>query len=367
MEFFTTTANECVQEEDPRACGAVQVVQLPETIFEGSTSTCVHAVTALKYQFVWTGERISTVRVFAQLSNVTSGAGPLSQALMTEFRSASAEEATPVARSGNPGYQDGLPILTGRVFEQSDGTQNLSRSGVDGRLHLLASTSGLCDNTVYTEAVAFGEAATSGCMQMLAASDFSDCDAMRAAVAAIQANALGSTLPTHVSAYGNPQATEWLGIFRTETNTTGRDGPQVCSQVPAAVLATVLYTPQGTYSNPQMRIVGVQIETLRADWQLSCQSSSCTDLAPFAVTNTVRFEQVAADASLRSSEYRAQCRHRSCAKQAFYPLRRSYFRPGTSNPDSQNQLVTAYGLLLLVIAVFTLGTLFWPRVRSPSV
>lgn len=139
---------------------------------------------------------------------------------MSSGPAALATASSAISRSGNPGYQNGRPVLAGDLvsLDSTAGTkQAISESLAGLQLFGRKSSGGICSNsTVTRQAVSFGKDMLMQCAMPLRRSDFAGfCTSSGAA--AVVPQFLGA-VQTHLGLFGNadPLKTwQWLEISKS--------------------------------------------------------------------------------------------------------------------------------------------------------
>ncbi|XP_048583179.1 uncharacterized protein LOC116612443 [Nematostella vectensis] len=310
--------------------------------YNSSSRICSNVVLNVSYQLEWSGQQINKIKALlvmgqvhiqpASISNLAtsqSRVNSLTQRFSVKFvhfpgyNVSNTGNIAPNAsqRSGNPGYQRGLPLLAAMVTAQSTTPSSLSLWSPAG--------DSLCTSSSNT-GMLYGSAISTGCLLRLTLDDMRNCSQLRDLV---RANQEALVPATHVGRSGNADVSmsgDWLPILR-EPDRSGSpsngDFPGQCSLVPAGLTAEILVSEAGkTRGVSQMEIVGFKLRYQYTTWNFFCVSGfglGC--LATNASTNgsaisnsTVTPTNVTVNASVTPSGDNASVTQRNYAPRTQY-------------------------------------------------
>eukprot|EP00727_Mastigamoeba_balamuthi_P014510 m51a1_g9684 putative tectonic family member 1 precursor (560) ;mRNA; r:1303357-1306067 len=214
------------------ACGSG--VELRNTSYDAALGLCADAALSVAYTVGVTGRSVTSVKALVVLGNVT--ASSVVQTFSVSFVKAREGQDTSliVARSGNPGYVVGKPLLFTTSAKDALATLRLPSSDAAGACSLDAGP-----------VMAFGESAVSGCTLLLPRTTNGT------------PGLLGSpVLPAYVGAWGNASVSstsDWTAV--TVAAEPSADGACASGSVVTGVTYRAVYVRQGSEFNPQMRVV----------------------------------------------------------------------------------------------------------------
>lgn len=212
----------------------------PVPFFSGSNSTCENAVLDVDYQFHWTGTSILRLNATVILGNISVGnasssAAADSHTLLTQHHTAKFlhnsteqhnDDLTLLHRSGNPGYENSMLVLSGTLINNTEVTLNSQTNkstvtedvwidtNASAILKIISSSvDGLCYHSNWKH-VTFGESIQSGCVIRLGLSQLLDCTELQTRVTEELQQAFPSS---HISRGGNPhrgKPADWLQIVK---------------------------------------------------------------------------------------------------------------------------------------------------------
>ena len=354
----------------------------PAPVYDDSTNICYNAVVEVDYDFVWSGQEIlylnatvvladipletvktanitvrytdseeinnQTVRVprVNITEEVQTFTTEFTQVFTTNFASypsvveqneTSVENLTEsrtgqYMRSGNPGYDYNLPVISGvEVINDTTGAFIYFNANDSHRLSLWEpNTAGLCTNAG-RQIATFGQNSMTSCILRLSAAELDDCDNLRKLILNRQDNMMPSGF---ISIGGDPNRynpNDWTQVFREDisylfnvteevtpttdinvTETTGTNSPVTdttttaattteetttfdpfsvllepeliypyldslngrCMNVTSGITATIMYAEVGLVNSiPIYQIVGAKIEYTLSNWTMYCAGS----------------------------------------------------------------------------------------------
>lgn len=179
-------------------------------------------------------------------------------------------------KSGNPGYQIGLPILAATNGSDTE-PEEMSRMFYELGLSVLARDSSndhFCSKT-HRQIIKFGKNLKTGCILK---SSFSSCKDLQDTAAEIL---LGpSKKQIFVGVFGNANVSDpddWIEVFH-EQNDPVVVSDQVCS-ASLGLKIDIVFAAVGTVANPQYKIVGVRYHYAKPDSiNLTCSQERCKDI-----------------------------------------------------------------------------------------
>lgn len=234
-------------------------------------------------------------------------------------------------RSGNPGYQVGLPILAAtngsdEMFQEA-GLSVLDRGG-----------DGLCSR-VLRRAVRFGRNLKTGCSLE---NTFSGCPALQSAVSDVLLGGPGER-QIYVGAFGNANASEpddWIEVFHE----AGGPLPDEGCHASLGLEVDVVFAAVGTVANPQHKIVGVRYRYSRPEpVEVGC-APVCRNLD---LSTSVSFFDVTLPAVERYSKVPSI--KANLPSDFFYPF---LYGGGSKGGPSAAYLVSAVLLCLLRVELY---------------
>ncbi|KAJ3031430.1 UNVERIFIED_CONTAM: Tectonic-3 [Siphonaria sp. JEL0065] len=261
---------------DPVTGGAVSCISvIPK--WTATSATCSNVVTTLDYTFTYSVSSgtvtIVSVSVVAGFTNFNLAS--LSGSVMQSFSiSWTPANASPLVKSGNPGYILGKPILFGTLltvpiqaiayFPAKANTltlpQDVLANGVLG-----------CAATPADRArITFGEDLLTGCTLYFSFSDLStgNCANVRnQAYTALTGGGLGTSkvdLINMVGKFGNSSqihVNEWISVIEDSVgdNSQPATNPGTCSSVLTALDVQFITAKLGSSSNPQNVIIAARV------------------------------------------------------------------------------------------------------------
>ncbi|KAJ3260839.1 Tectonic-1 [Boothiomyces macroporosus] len=230
------------------------------------------------------------------------------------------------AKSGNPGYIYGLPVLSG--LEVSQGSSNAISFNTDPQFGITLVKDTLSSGTIGCTSstsdygnrlpVTFGENTISGCTLWLTRDDLlNNCDSLRSRIYNLQT--LTAQNIDSIGKFGNASTTnvyDWIKIINnppsalTGTTSSPGTGVGICSNLLTSFNVEFLYSSYGSTSDPQQAIVGARYSYTSGTFEWTCESvQDCVDpniyvsgsesqsnigtvKKPFQLSSTVSFVQV---------------------------------------------------------------------------
>lgn len=212
------------------------------------------------------------------VTNVTAASPTmLSQGFTVEFvasaaptvDAAAAGNAVLRARSGNPGYIAGLPLLNAERL--ASGSSEGMNARVPGLKVYGSSASRWCDDGLPSEGVNFGEDLATGCALEVTYANFTDLCAQAGPLVREVAPA-GLKVPKHlwmnssfnyVGIFGNADpldASQWMEMtIEAQANEPSLDDTaRVCSYLTTSLHYQFLVAYVGSTNNPQAKVVGAR-------------------------------------------------------------------------------------------------------------
>ncbi|XP_071964939.1 tectonic-1-like [Antedon mediterranea] len=258
--------------------------------YNNVTETCSNVVTEVHYTITHNAtDGIVDAQVLFVLSTVNAQHFPLLQKFSTSFVKFDEEDV--FARSGNPGYVIGEPLIAGNLtsYEESvdEGTEevyvkyaiSLSEDRYNRMTVVTATASGTCVSDPDSRIpVVFGEDIRSGCLISVS---FSDVTEACTAINAIARQALAGDMPQsmYVAMFGNSDVGivgDWVPVIIQEpvAEPTSIVAGQ-CDNVILSLSIEILYANIGSLANPQAKIVGVKYTFIPGKLTYQCVGPYC--------------------------------------------------------------------------------------------
>ncbi|GFN96240.1 tectonic-like protein [Plakobranchus ocellatus] len=158
----------CIQNNLVGPCGFSSVPAAPT--YDAIAATCTNTLVGVNYRFETNGA-FGVDRAFVRFTFADVTSASLTQTFSTSFSSiTTSSTAEPVERSGNPGYDVGLPVIAGVFNTTNDGGSTIEeilliRERGQQLALVRPSATGACDLTAAQprEPVLFGEDMRTGC------------------------------------------------------------------------------------------------------------------------------------------------------------------------------------------------------------
>ncbi|XP_068594442.1 tectonic-2 [Brachionichthys hirsutus] len=328
---------------------------------------CENVTLALDYTFYWTGSGITNITLRRTVGTVTlNNTVELTTRYSAVFLNGDFMRET---NSGNPGYQDGRPVIGGNMDTPDNDGGSIQRTSINlWKPEGDGSCSSAAKNTVL-----FGYNSTSGCLLPVSRHNVTQCNLLREAVTFLQAALIPAT---YVAKSGNPDAlttADWVNISFVTLNSSAamEDTESSCSGIPSHQHIRVWSLATGAVDgSPQREIVALQVSYVLSSWSLVCGGgdvSPCLDPMEsqlFPVTSSVTFTDNPVNTGppktrfqINFTEYDCD-RNDVCWPELAFPITKYY----TGEPYSQS---LAKGLILVFffIAASLLGTP-WKQIRQ---
>ncbi|CAM9721871.1 unnamed protein product, partial [Laminaria digitata] len=273
---------------------------------------CKNSLSSVCYTILHDGEgSVTSVTAAVVLTDIPVGTVVSSQRFSVEFlldensdasseltRSQDLGNLVKRARSGNPGYLPGLPVLAGRL-ESSGDNEYIAAGGSTGGggLELMAGEGRGCDD-VGTSTVEFGYDGLGCCVLSLTRdaleqhctgsgqhvdpdSGFTPLAFQNTSSSVEYIGEYGSADPLDVS--------QWMELqFASSADTASWDDESgVCSSMVSTLEYRFLYAPVGSKANPQNKIVSAGARYGKSDWVWREEAAS---EQKFWVCNSVSFK-----------------------------------------------------------------------------
>lgn len=261
----------------PSALGATASVPV------GSDCECQNALLSAALTVTYDGAgAVTGAEAVLEVANLTAAAATavgIPQQFSLTFKDADGPATEPAnnlfarAKSGNPGYLDGLPVVAGSVVTQGSGSdEKRAVQPLSGGLEVFAPTGGgTCPSAGSAEGqgtpVLFGYDAVVECGEELTAALLKARCESGAAPPALEVNA------TRVGLFGNAdplRANQWLelavaaaGPAGTYTAATG-----TCSELVDGVHYEFVVARVGQATSPQRKIVAARARYSTTEWAL---------------------------------------------------------------------------------------------------
>ncbi|XP_034026182.1 tectonic-2 [Thalassophryne amazonica] len=328
---------------------------------------CENVTLALDYKFYWKGNRITDITVTRAVGTVIlEGSGALTSTYSAVFLNG---EFMGEPNSGNPWYQEGMPVVAGIVDTLDNNTGGIQRSTINLWKPV---GDGLC-SSAEKKPVLFGENSTTGCLLPVSSQNLSQCDLLRETVTSFQSALITST---YVAKSGNPgalTAADWVNISYVTLNSSSamEDRAGTCYGIPSHQHIHVWTLITGVIDGlPQKEITSVQVSYSLSIWGLECgggEVSSYVDPMEtqlFPVTTSVTFTNIPIKTGAPKTRFQINyteydCnRNDVCWPELGFPITRYY----TGEPYSQS---LAKGLILVFFFLIAsvLGTP-WRQIRQ---
>ncbi|XP_060568153.1 tectonic-3-like isoform X2 [Ruditapes philippinarum] len=323
----TTMTHLCVQADN--SIVACTFTDVPDPTF--NAATCENVVQEARYFFTTDGSNgIAEVQVQFVFRNIQQANLPLTQRFSISYNSLTDSNDT-FARSGNPGYLIGKPLLYGtlNVTVSADGVESqeilIATEASLGLTVVRPSASGVCADASARIPVLFGENIRTGCQIGLNLSTIStaQCQTIQETIVRTLE---GPNVPSlnqdqtawvennrYVATFGNTdrlKVGDWVKVIssnRPLPSSAKIVGTDTCS-LSMGLHIQVLYANVGALANPQAKIIGVALlyDSLQ-NVKFRCEGAFCqpqtqTLTQPFEVSQTVSFVDVSQPASKFAGE-----------------------------------------------------------------
>eukprot|EP00466_Bigelowiella_natans_P009951 jgi/Bigna1/90977/estExt_fgenesh1_pg.C_840073 len=198
----------------------------------------------------------------------------------------------PLPKSGNPGYRNGFPVITGAISIDPNSTNEAIGRFLDGLVILGHSTSGDCTTTPSQttrsrQHIRFNTNTLVGCKLSLTLDDL-------ASICSSGLESYFNTSASHIAQWGNSSflnTAEWKAIeYDTYSSASAAwAGNQVrkCTGIVSSVHWQFLTKRSGSVLNPQLQIVRVRVKYGTSNWQF--QGTNTTDPEDFPLYGTAEF------------------------------------------------------------------------------
>ncbi|EZA61840.1 B9 domain-containing protein [Ooceraea biroi] len=269
-----------------------------------TNSTCINVVKGLKYVIAHNGSAgVHSIDAYLDIGNASHA---FYQYFEVRYHWAGTNETKALARSGNPGYLLGKPIVVGSRVNESEG---ISFNKTNGFLTLpVAGKSGECDR-IDRYLIAFGEDVRSRCSVRLSVKNFtvSSCaELQNLTTRLLTKDSLLSANQSHgiyVSKRGNftsRSSDEWSRVafdrLPQSVVTAHASGKQIlCSGLITSLRVDVIYStlpkPKGMTNH---KILGAAVTFGKEEdvsWR-KCGGKNCTDILSVDVISYVNFHDV---------------------------------------------------------------------------
>lgn len=318
--------------------GGADMSGVASSTYDPATSTCYNALKELCITVEHDGNsKITKVVADVKVKDVTKTSESLvfllSQKFSLEFASSAdrAEGDAPSAygnavmrtRSGNPGYIQGLPVLFGNLTQE--GSDEAILASIPGLQVLGSTTKAFCSSggdsgTDLTQTVNFGEDFLSGCVINVTHAEFVDMCSQTGtymtsvgpfdAVASDDdlTTSIDPAVPTYlalswpsfyVGMFGNADpldVSQWLQarVVGLSTTPTLSSDTRLCSNLVTSLQFRFLTAKVGELGNPQMKIIGAEIEYVTEDVRFAAETTSTQNLMLSSMVEFVELDTASA-------------------------------------------------------------------------
>ena len=286
-----------------------------ETTFEANT--CKNAVVGVTYIVTHNPagvvESVQTDLYVAAAVNAASKG--ITQTFNIEFvnSNATSSDTTRVV-SGNPGYLFGLPVLSGKLEQDTSSTKSaiaMSENGLQafsaaGKIGSCVTGNGDWWDSVDSAAessreipVLFGSDLATSCTVEMKYDDFKNSDKLNewcnANMLGMKLFNLNSTVGAYVGLYGNSDPNkvwEWTKVAEvapTDTKPSPVIGALACQDVVDQLQLEIMWTNTGEVLNPQPMILAARATYGQSDWAWRGASSPADATQTFTFSQTVTF------------------------------------------------------------------------------
>ena len=296
--------------------------------YDEGRGLCRNVVLEVRYELVWSGIRIEEVRTDVLTGDVDlsilAGRGEKAKARLVQFfeakfRHAGSNKTTGgrrevVRRSGNPGYDVGMPVVFADIQEDEKAGETLARRDRVGFRTWGRGNgpSSLCQDSSLV-GIGFGVDTIAECYVPVARSELKECKTLAARLRHLLSNL---TRSVGVSKYGahddfaDPDG--FVRVVRDELRpnrtTAAGDGnstksfwPEEACDVPARVRTTFLYTDSGGVRGGRVNLInGVRVRLLFERWRWICprvnsmKRAGCSARQRFPIRSEVEFVEIPA-------------------------------------------------------------------------
>ena len=296
--------------------------------YDEGRGVCRNVVLEVRYELVWSGIQIKEVRADIltgdiDLSSLTDHGKNRTKAYLLQFFKAkfshvrlsnktTGGQREIVHRSGNPGYNMGMPIVFAVIQENKvNGKMQIRHNSVGLQTWGHNSPSSSCQDSSLIK-IGFGVDTISECYVTVTRSELKNCKKLAAKLRHFVFNLTRSVA---VSKYGTDNFTDpnnFVRIVRDELklNLTGSNNnltetwlekvEEVCG-VPARMRTTFLYTDSGNIQGRQVNLInGVRVRLIYENWRWICpringrKRAGCSNRQRFPIRSEVEFVEVPA-------------------------------------------------------------------------
>ncbi|KND01191.1 uncharacterized protein SPPG_04281 [Spizellomyces punctatus DAOM BR117] len=272
-----------------------------------SSGLCLNGVTEVQYNVVYEvagSAVIRTVGAKIMIGTIDANQTSALQRFAVTFSTPTSATTPPVARSGNPGYIVGKPVLTGTL----SGTSVTAGPHLTLAKDIYSASSNLISCGTPTDAtsrvpVTFGTDVSSGCTLHLNLLDLTTgCAALGTQIQNLQLETLRTV--THVGRMGDADGSvlgDWievLGTLPTVASLVAQTvGGVTCSNLLTSIFIDFLVADTGTTTSPQPSIIGARYRYTTGSFTYRCiNPSDCLSLGsatqPFRISSAVSFVYV---------------------------------------------------------------------------
>jgi len=340
--------------EEPFGTQNVNLCPDVSSIALSGSGVCENVVVNVTYEVMWESDQIVGITASIYLTNFTLNEDD--DEVMTQYfqvRYKHNNQTSSSERSGNPGYNKGLPIIT---------STNQSLAGRSNNLYTWKpGPTGSCEDVGLSE-VSFGLDHSSGCIIRLNLANFSDCSLLRNQVERFQQNLFQNV--NFVSRFGNPAdfSTDFLDLI-DETDafnaTTELDSVGQCADIPSDLIIEVIVSQSGKIRGfPVNEILYIRVRYQRHLWKMSCKEASTCDLIsdvsePFSISSIVSFVDLNSNSDQQDNfnERRSCVKDATCWKELFHPLTYSGYQ---FQPDDYSFDQIQYNLACTLLIIFSI-------------
>lgn len=244
---------------------------LPSPSYSGDVGSgkCDNVVIEVQYKVNYTINttvELSEVEISFVLGSISDNTQFFQQThtmLFEEKPVGNITNTTVIARSGNPGYVFGLPVVSGKVFVDFATQSNfiaVNQERSSWFSTITSSSQGLCSTTSLRLPISFGTDFRSGCFIIVKdAMTLTECEQLQKDIYSV----LLRDLPSHIASFGNSTGTaidQWVAVINNQATAMVAVSNSQCGNMVTGVLFEFLFAKTGYSANPQYKIVGFQVK-----------------------------------------------------------------------------------------------------------
>ncbi|CEO96890.1 Tectonic domain-containing protein [Plasmodiophora brassicae] len=282
---------------DPNTGAPTTLPSMPVPTYTPGSCQCQNAVAGIAYTFTYNQagqitQASAAVTVSTVTPSSTCSSGDASGAIVQQYSTSftrSWTSATGRAKSGNPGYIVGKPVLAGQLQTISASQQAISQQ-ISGLTLVGRSANGQCsladaDRIV----VGFGESLHSTCAITLTSAQLAARCASRGVL-----DYLATLAPLYVGRWGSSTYTnvdDWIQVDlgAPATSYTWSASQLSCTGIVSAMHVEFLTADVGSVLNPQTKIVSARVVYGTDTWRMRTVTGAAGEAQTFQVTVSASF------------------------------------------------------------------------------